>query len=107
MSIGTGWSKQTSIHGSKLHNIAEACVQIALDAEGRAEDFVKDKRGKELRKDHKYFRFNVEQGMHDVEIEEWKKMEAMDAMTTKYLSQEQTADQIESCVRALLVNAIS
>ena len=104
VSVGTGWAKQTSIHGSKLHKIADACVQIALDAQGKAEDFVKDRRGKELRKEGRYFRFNVEQGMQDVEIEEWKKMEVMDAMATKYLSRGETAEQVECCVRALLVD---
>ena len=102
VSIGTGWPKRTSIHGSKLHNIAQACVQIALDAQGKAEEFVNDKDGKELRRAQKYFRFNVEQGLQDIEIEEWKRMEEMDAMTTDYLSQANNAEQIERCAQALI-----
>ena len=105
VSIGTGWPKQTSTHGSKLDDIAQACVQIALDAQGRAEDFVKAWRGRELLKDNKYFRFNVDQELQDVKIEEWKKMEKMDDVVGKYLSQEDTAAQVEACVGEL-VNAV-
>jgi hypothetical protein len=107
VSIGTGWPKRTSIHGSKLHNIAQACVHITLDAQGKAEEFVNDKDGKELRRAQKYFRFNVKQGLQDIEIEEWKKMEEMDAMTTDYLSQANNAKQIDRCAQALISSSTS
>ena len=50
----------------------------------------------------KYFRFNVDQELQDIEIEEWKKMEMMDVMVTNYLSQQETAEQLETCVRGLV-----
>ena len=102
ISIGTGWPKWTSIHSLNLHNITQACVEIALDAQGKAEDFMNDTTGKELRKAGKYFHFNVEQGMQDIEIEEWKQMEKMDAMAMDYLSLAESAEQVERCARALI-----
>jgi len=49
---------------------------------------VNDKDGKEY-EDSEIFRFNVEQGLQDIEIEEWKRMEEMDAMARTIVTSEQ------------------
>jgi len=102
LSLGTGWARTSSLHKAKLHNVLEACVRIALDSEGTAKKFLHDKQGKELWRHGKYFRFNVEQGMHDIKLDEWQHLEEMDAMTTAYLSREEKAEEIRSCAKSLL-----
>jgi antirestriction protein len=102
LSLGTGWTNVPSLDKAKLHNVLAACVQIALDSEETAKRFMYDRRGEALWKHGKYFRFNVEQGMHDIELDEWKHLEKMDAMTTRYLSAKETAENIRSCAKSLL-----
>ena len=54
----------------------------------------------ELREQGKYFRFNVEQGMQDIELGEWRQVEKMDAVTTAYLRR--PAIEIQRCAESLL-----
>ncbi len=100
LSLGTGWSHPTSLDSPKLHKIMQACAKIALDAQQKADDFLQDSRGIELSRAHKYFRFNVEQGVQDIELDEWKEMETLDAMTTGYLSRK--GPEIQQCARSLI-----
>ena len=102
VSVGTGWTNSASLANSKLHNIAAACAKIALDAQGKADEFLHDSFGTELWKAKKYFRFNVEQGMQDVKLDEWKATEKMAAMTAAYLSRKDKAEEVQSCARCLL-----
>jgi hypothetical protein len=102
VSIGTGWVSPASLDNAKLRHVVAACAKIALDAQGKADEFLHDSRGTELWKAKKYFRFNVEQGMQDVKLDEWSEMERMDAMTTAYLSRKDKANEVQSCARCLL-----
>ena len=102
LSLGTGWSNPTSLEDPKLHNLVRACAKIALGAQEKAEEFLHDSRGTELWKAKKYFRFNVEQGVQDIKLNEWKESEKMDAMTTSYLSRKDKAEELQACARSLL-----
>lgn len=102
LGLGTGWSDSISLEDPKLHNLVRACRKIALDAQQKAEEFLHDSRGTELWKAQKYFRFNVEQGLQDVKLNEWKESEKMDAMTTSYLSRKDKAEKLRACARNLL-----
>jgi hypothetical protein len=77
-------------------------VQIATASEDTAQTFLNDKRGMELWQHGKYFRFNVEQGMQDIELDEWQYSERMDAMTTVYLRRLEKAREIQRCAGSLL-----
>ena len=102
LSLGTGWSNPISLEDSKLHNLVRTCGKIALDAQQKADDFLHGSRGTELWKAQKYFRFNVEQGLQHVKLNEWKESEKMDAITTSYLSRKDKAEESQACARNLL-----
>lgn len=91
-----------SLQSSKAHSVVQACVKIALDAQSRAEEFLADNLGTRLWKAKKYFRFNVEQGLQDIQLEEYKEMERMGAMTVGYLSRKDKAEEIRECAKSLL-----
>jgi predicted acylesterase/phospholipase RssA len=102
LSLGTGWTSAPSLDNAKLHRVLKACVNISTDSEDTAQKFLDDKRGMELREHRKYFRFNVEQGMQDIELNEWQHLEKMDAMTTAYLRRPEKAIEIQRCAEILL-----
>jgi len=102
VSIGTGWPNVVSLKSSKALSVVQACVDIAFDAQSVAEDFLADDLGTRLWENKKYFRFNVEQGLQDVQLDEYKKMEIMRAMTNGYLSRRDKAEMVRECARNLL-----
>ncbi|KAI9709423.1 MAG: hypothetical protein M1812_007700 [Candelaria pacifica] len=99
LSLGTGWTNPTSLDDPKLHNVVRACAQIAVDAQQKADDFLQDRRGSEFRDANKYFRFNVEQGVQEIKLDEWKQLKTLDAMTTGYLSR--NGKELQECARSL------
>jgi hypothetical protein len=73
-----------------------------LDAQGRAEEFLADDLGTQLWKDKKYFRFNVEQGLQDIELEEYKQIDRMIALTNAYLGRKDKGEEIGECAKQFL-----
>jgi hypothetical protein len=102
LSLGTGCVSAPSLDKAKLHKVLKACVNISTDSEHTAEKFLDDKRGMELREHGKSFRFNVEQGMQDIELDEWRDSEKMDAVTMRYLKRPERAKEIQACAQSLL-----
>ncbi|KAF8532970.1 phospholipase, patatin family protein [Trichophaea hybrida] len=100
ISIGTGWAAQTRID-SKPSKLIKACVEIALSAQNKADEFIKSRTGRELCESAKYFRFNVEQGMQNMKLDECRNMERMDACTMSYLKRSEVSVQIKRCARRL------
>lgn len=96
-----------SLLNPKAHRIALACVKIASDAQGKADEFLAGDLGTRLWKEKRYFRFNVEQGLQDIQLEEYKEKEKMAAMTTAYLSRKDRGEEILECAKRLLPSAAS
>ncbi|KAH8744930.1 hypothetical protein F5882DRAFT_525888 [Hyaloscypha sp. PMI_1271] len=100
VSIGTGWTDATKVP-ARLDRFLGACVELLTKSEHVAESFLKDRLGKELYDSSSYFRFNVEQGLQDVELDDWEEEERMDALATAYLGRTETATSIERCAKSL------
>jgi len=100
ISIGTGRSAQTAIDGS-LSKLPGACIKAALGAQNKAEEFIKSRTGRELYESSKYFRFNVEQGLQHLKLDECRNFELIDASTVRYLKLSEVAAQITRCARSL------
>ncbi|KAK3896667.1 acyl transferase/acyl hydrolase/lysophospholipase [Staphylotrichum tortipilum] len=85
VSIGTGVSK-TEFFRDDLKSVAKACAKIATETEETEETFrrVYAALGKPLHE--RYFRFEVDQGLQEMGMEEWKKMSQVFDVTTTYLN---------------------
>lgn len=95
VSIGTGKPETKSL-GSRITEVLESCVAIALETEGTAKRFKDSHPG--LR--DKYFRFNVEQGLQSIGLEEWKYFDRMDAATQDYLND--VSIELDRCAKKLV-----
>jgi Patatin-like phospholipase len=101
LSLGCGISRTKAI-SSNLAVFLKGSMKIMTDAEDTAKVFANSALGKDLSRSHRYFRFNVPQGMEDLQLDEWKATERMKALTTEYLSHAGVGDSIEQCAKSLL-----
>jgi len=101
VSIGTGVSKISSV-SSNLAVFLKQSVDMMTDSEEIADQFATSRRGQELAKSKRYFRFSVPQGLQDLEMDEWKTIEEMRAMTTEYLRKIGSGQAIAECAASLL-----
>lgn len=53
-----------------------------------------------------YFRFNVDRGLEDIELDEWKHMGRVETYTDGYLNQTAVSRQIDTVVKALLASKV-
>jgi len=100
VSIGTGQAETISIPKSDgiqraiRPNVVEAMRKIATDCEASAQDAAR-------RFEHTpgiYFRFNVDQGMQDVGLEQWDKLDGVRAHTGQYIQMADVNPRLKSAV---------
>jgi hypothetical protein len=101
VSIGTGAVNSKKISGN-IFELLKGAIAIMTDSEDIAEQFITSEFGQTLEKSKRYFRFNVPQGMQDLQPDEWKKTERMDALTTEYLQKFHSGLDVNACALALL-----
>jgi hypothetical protein len=101
VSIGTGQVDSSKISGN-ISELLKGAIAIMTDSEDIAEQFITSEFGQTLEKSNRYFRFNVAQGMQDLQLDEWKETERMNAVATEYLQKFQSGQAIKSCALALL-----
>jgi hypothetical protein len=103
VSIGTGVSK-TEFFRDDLRSVAEACAKIATETEETEATFrrVYAALGKPLHE--RYFRLEVDQGLQEMGMEEWRKMSQVFSVTTTYLNGGHSQEMIGRCA-ALLATA--
>lgn len=85
VSLGTG-KLQTKGIGTSQAALLQSCSEIVLDTEATARLFVKEYRP--LAQQGRYYRFNVEQGMQDMGLDEYSAhmIDKIDAATDLYLA---------------------
>jgi len=98
ISIGTGSAPGPSFQGS-IANIVEAMKQIVTETQNTANNFMLD-HGNMVEKDL-LFRFNVDQGLADVGLEEYKKRREIADATQAYLYSAETRRKWSKCVPKL------
>ena len=101
LSLGTGVPKTTRI-STNLAVFVKGALDIMTDADNIADQFSVSEEGRTLADSRRYFRFSVPQGMQDLELDEWKEMEKMNALTIDYLRKAVTGNMIEQCAKSLL-----
>ena len=100
VSIGTG-NPGTSAIGDKPWTIAEALKDIATQTENTERVFAM-KHHDLLGPERRYFRFNVDQGLQDVGLEEYKRQGEIINATAKYLNDHQLVRmQFQDCATNL------
>jgi hypothetical protein len=100
LSIGTGYPKIVGA-GPSLVGLLRKTIDIATDAEKIAEDVRKgwDRYSRQL--SAVYFRFNVEQGLEDVQLDEYRKFGRVSAMTLHYLSKSRVRKDVDRCAECI------
>ncbi|KAI9675964.1 MAG: hypothetical protein M1829_003202, partial [Trizodia sp. TS-e1964] len=99
VSIGTGNPGSKPISEGPLKFFSETLVRLATQTEDTAKAFVE--RHRLLYENKRYFRFNVQQGLQDVGLEEFKKAALLDAATAEYMDQQESKSAANACAANL------
>ncbi|KAI9776691.1 MAG: hypothetical protein M1839_009418 [Geoglossum umbratile] len=98
VSIGTGKPAVGPV-GKRGHTILKSLVKMATDTEATARDFKNSIYQIPEADRPKYYRFNVERGLEDIALEEWKHFRRLTEATSAYLSEQR--QEIDACVGVL------
>jgi hypothetical protein len=104
ISIGTGQAKTIEIPKPSLFqqvvplDVVNAMISIATDCEATSEAMVHRFRNTQ----NFYFRFNVEQGLQEVKMAQWDRLDKVAAHTKRYLLMEDVKKKIGDAVDAIL-----
>jgi hypothetical protein len=98
VSIGTGVLTSKDI-GKTIKPLFESLEAMATDTERVAREFREDMKHKYGVEQKVYFRFNVQHGLEQVGLEEWKEMDRTKVATQDYAIEEWS--QIEACASQL------
>ncbi len=97
LSLGTGKPQMKAV-GTKAKDVLNTCIRLATEADQTARQF-RDNQPHMVQM-NKYFRFNVEQGLQDVGMEEWKTLgKVIEPATMDYL--DEVKEEIVKCARIL------
>jgi len=99
LSIGTGNPGKKAIEDGAIKFLKETLVRMTTETERTAEKFIG--RWRDQHEHNRYFRFNVEQGLHDVGLEEYKAQGTIEAATEQYLKHQAQKLGIRRCVENL------
>ena len=103
VSIGTGVAdvKGLDTESIKMHEVAKTCVDIAINCDNVARDFVGSDEGGELDNSHRYFRFDVRRQLDAVDLVDWTRLNDITAYVDHYLSEKDTGEKLQRCADAL------
>jgi len=84
VSVDTG-AGETKALGKSLSSVAKACASIATDTNATAQQFKRSFTSESQPLHNRCSRFEVEQGLQGVGLEEWKQMDLIFTMTNAHL----------------------
>jgi predicted acylesterase/phospholipase RssA len=99
ISIGTGNPGKKPFEDSILKFLSETVVQIATETEVTEKRFIA--RWAKHFDEKRYFRFNVEQGLQNIGLEEYKKKGAIEAASEGYLTHIAQKFRVRDCIQNL------
>ena len=99
ISIGTGNPGTSPIEDGALKIFSKTLKEIATETEKTADLFEKRHRG--LFSQGRYFRFNVDQGLQSVGLEEYKKEKEIVSATSLYMESQHMQLQTQTCSQAM------
>jgi predicted acylesterase/phospholipase RssA len=104
MSIGAGHARTIQIPKSSMlgralpMNVLMAMKDIAMDSERAAQEMVV----RFQRTTDVYFRFNVDQGLQNVKLNDWERLNEVSAHTRAYMRRAETSGRMDQAVRAIV-----
>ena len=98
----TGTTSRVAAGKAALGKIREACVELASSSEPVHQRLLKDSTSVDPEKRFPYHRFNVERDMHEIELQEWKQMEAIGSHTARYMEEGEGESKRDHCVQDLM-----
>ncbi|KAH8694330.1 hypothetical protein GQ44DRAFT_719472 [Phaeosphaeriaceae sp. PMI808] len=99
ISIGTGNPGKKPFEDGLFKFLSETVVQIATETEATERKFIA--RWAKHFDEKRYFRFNVEQGLQSIGLEEYKKKGAIEAASEGYLTHMAQKFRVRDCIRNL------
>ncbi|KAJ5623136.1 protein kinase subdomain-containing protein [Penicillium lividum] len=97
ISIGTGNPGKKPFENSIIKFLGKTVVQIATETENTERRFIA--RWAKHFDENRYFRFNVEQGLQEIGLDEYKKKGPMEAATEGYLTHMAQKFRVRDCVQ--------
>ncbi|KAJ6050923.1 protein kinase subdomain-containing protein [Penicillium canescens] len=104
ISIGTGNPDKKSFTDSIVKFLGQALVQIATETENTERKFIA--RWARHFDEKRYFRFNVEQGLQEIGLEEYKKKGVIEAATEGYLTHMAQKFRVRDCIQNMRLKEI-
>ena len=99
VSVGTGNPGSTVVQDGAKGFLTQTLKEIATETERTAAKSLARHRG--LLDKMRYFRYNVEQGLQEVGLEEYRKQAKIEAATQTYLSSQSQKFSLRNCARNL------
>jgi hypothetical protein len=99
LSIGTGNPGKDPFHNSMIKFLSNTVVDIATETEKTERKFMA--RWAKQFDENRYFRFNVEQGLQNIGLDEYKRKGAIEAASQGYLTHTTQKFMMRDCVRNL------
>jgi hypothetical protein len=97
ISIGTGNPGKKPFKDNMFTFLGQTVVQIATETENTEKKFIARWAGQYDNK--RYFRFNVDQGLQEIGLEEYKKKGLMEAATQGYLTHTAQKFRVRDCIQ--------
>ncbi|RDW71025.1 hypothetical protein BP6252_07588 [Coleophoma cylindrospora] len=105
ISLGTGNPGKKPLENGAWKFLSKSLKEIVIETEKTAETFKARWRGPFDRK--RYFRFNVEQGLQDIGLQEYLKEGPIRAATEEYLEEQSQQFSLRDCVSKLQLKQTS
>jgi hypothetical protein len=99
VSIGTGHPGKKALEDNIVKLLSKSLVGIATETEETERKFIA--RWAKHYDDSRFFRFNVDQGLQDVGLAEYKEKGKMEAVTDEYLRHQAQKFRVRDCVANL------
>ncbi|KFY66945.1 hypothetical protein V496_01838, partial [Pseudogymnoascus sp. VKM F-4515 (FW-2607)] len=97
ISIGTGNPGKTAFEDGIFKFLGQTVVDIATETENTEKKFIA--RWAKHYDESRYFRFNVDQGLQSIGLDEYKKKGAMEAATGGYLTHTAQKFRVRDCIQ--------
>jgi predicted acylesterase/phospholipase RssA len=99
ISIGTGNPGKKAFEDSIVKFLGQTIVNIATETENTEKKFIA--RWAKHFDEKRYFRFNIDQGLQGIGLDEYKKKGAMEAATAAYLTHTAQKFRVRDCIQNL------
>lgn len=99
ISIGTGNPGKKALEDNIFKFVSKTLPALATQTEHTEKRFIA--KWRQQYDEKRYFRFNVDQGMQDVGLEEYQEQGLIDAATHEYLDHQAVAFQVRDCIQNL------